>query len=153
MVDVLLILWDTPYFDGWRTIDTLRYYVFRWLTYCWHFDYTKYFHVLLILWDTTYFDDLCTVDTLIYSVFLWLTYCWYFEILRILMVGVLLILLDTTFFLWSTYCWYFEILRILMVDVLLILLGSTYFDGWRTEDGRVFLRLYLVFSESSYCLY
>ena len=29
MVDVLLILWDTKYFYGWRTVDTLRYSVLR----------------------------------------------------------------------------------------------------------------------------
>ena len=121
MVDVLVILWDTKYFYGWRTGDTLRYQVFLWLSYC---------------------------DTLRYFVFWWLTYCWHFEILCILMVDVLLILWDTSYFdgwrtgdtlryfvfWWLTYWWYFEIISILMVDVLLILWDTNYFDGWRTGD-------------------
>ena len=37
VVDVQLILWVTQYFDGRRTVDTLRYSVFFWLTYCWYF--------------------------------------------------------------------------------------------------------------------
>ena len=33
MVCVLLILRGTSYFDGLRTIDTLRYFVFRWVAF------------------------------------------------------------------------------------------------------------------------
>jgi len=44
MVDILLILWDTKNFDGWCTIDTLRYLTLLMVD------------VLLILWNTKYFD-------------------------------------------------------------------------------------------------
>ena len=82
MIDVLLTLWDTSilmaglllilryteYFDGWRSVDTLRYLVFRLLTYCWCFDILSIWmvHILLILWGTVYFDGWRTVDTLGY---------------------------------------------------------------------------------------
>ena len=39
MVDVLLILWDTKCFDGWRTINTLRYEVFLPSSYCLYCPY------------------------------------------------------------------------------------------------------------------
>ena len=105
---ILDVLRDTKYFDGWRTIDTLRYLVFWWLAYCWYFVILSIFMVgvLLILWDTKYFGGWRTVDTLRYLVFLWLAYCWYFEILSILMLA---------------YCWYFDILSISVVGVLFIL--------------------------------
>ena len=82
---ILDVLRDTKYFDGWRTIDTLRYLVFWWLAYCWYFVIlsifmvgvllilwdTKYFNVgvLLILWYTKYFGGWRTVYTLRYLVF------------------------------------------------------------------------------------
>ena len=38
MVDVLLILRGTQYFDGWRTVGTLRYSEFWCFAYCWYFE-------------------------------------------------------------------------------------------------------------------
>ena len=99
MTELLLIFWDIRYFDGWRTIDTLRYLIFRWLTYCWYFEILNIsmVDVLLILLYNKYLDGWRTVDTLRYLVFRWLTYYWYFDIINISIVDVLLIL-------WYTKC-------------------------------------------------
>jgi len=96
MIDVLLVLWYTQYFDV-----------------------SRYF----ILWDNEYFDGCHTVDTLIYLVFRLLAYfwyfnilcisiiyvCWYFDILSISVYDAVLIFLFTQYFddvlliLWYTY--------------------------------------------------
>jgi len=107
MVDVLLILLDTKYFDDLRTVDTLRYLVCWWPTdwlYFW-IRSTLMVNVLLILWGIQYVDGWHTVDISGYKVFWWLTYCYTLRYLVIL---------------WWTYCWYFWIICIFMVNVLLI---------------------------------
>ena len=161
MVDVLLILWYTQYYNGWRTIDTLMYRVFPWLIYYWYFDILRISMVgeLLIHWDALYFQGCCTIDTLIhsyfdgwrtidtsiYSVVQCLAYYWYFDLLRISIVSVQLILWDASSFdgwrtieslifseiQWLAYYWYFDKHRISMVGVLLILWDTPYFDCWR----------------------
>ena len=99
MGNVLLILGGTHYFDGWRTVDTWRYSVFRCVTYCWYLEILSISmgDVLLILGDTQYFDGWRAVDAWRYSVFRWVTYRWYLEILSISMGNILLILGDTLF--------------------------------------------------------
>ena len=54
MVDVLLILWDTKYFDGWDTVDTLRYFDPLY-TAC--IAFTRYFRVSILLSISWYFDN------------------------------------------------------------------------------------------------
>ena len=72
MVDALLLVSNKYHFDNWRTVDTLRYLLFQWLTYWLYFDILiismtdvlflfeivsiLMIDALFILWDNEYFD-------------------------------------------------------------------------------------------------
>ena len=129
-------------------VDTLRYSVFRWLTYCWYFEIfsISMVDVLLVLEDIQYFDN-CTDDNLRYSIFQRLIFLLILRDIYISRVDVLLIEKFNIFMV--DVLLIFHIFNILMVDVLLILWDIQYFDGWRIVDT---LR-YSIFWTLTYCWY
>lgn len=99
-VDILLVLWDSKYFDSWRIVDT-----------CDIFN-ISIIDVLLILWLIQKNLSWRIVNTLRYSIFWWSTYCWYFELFSISMFYILMMTSKHPVFRvfwWSTYCKYFEV--------------------------------------------
>ena len=148
IVNLRLILWYIKYFHGGRTVDSLRYWVFRLLVYCWNLEIPSIDSWRTVeLWDTEYFDGWRTTNSLTYWVYRFLAYCRYFdtlsiwewtynwniEMLSISIVDVLLIF-GILSILIVTHCWFFKMQSISMFDVLLILWDTWYFYGWRTVD-------------------